>query len=121
MSGYITQKYLEEGELVNAGTPVLEITDIEHTYVKVFISETKIGRVHLDQEAEITVASFPDRVFPGRVVWINDAGDFAVRKAVNEQDEHDLRSFEVKIDLPNPDLVLKTGMTARVKLLEEVN
>ncbi len=119
MSGYITQKNLEEGELVNAGTPVLEITDIQHTYVKIFISETKIGRVHLDQEAEITVASFPDRVFPGRVVWLNNAGDFAVRKAVNEQDEHDLRSFEVKIDLPNPDLVLKTGMTASVKLLEE--
>ena len=90
------------GELVNAGTPVLEITDIEHTYVKVFISETKIGRVHLDQEAEVSVASFPDRVFKGRVVWINDAGDFAVRKAVSEQDEHDLRSFEVKIDLPTP-------------------
>ncbi|OPZ74739.1 MAG: Multidrug export protein EmrA [Firmicutes bacterium ADurb.Bin456] len=121
LSGYITRKNLEEGEMVNAGTPVLEITDIRNTYVKVFISETKIGRVHLDQEAEITVASFPDRVFPGKVVWINNAGDFAVRKAVSEQDEHDLRSFEVKIDLPNPGLVLKTGMTARVRLLEEAN
>ena len=119
MSGYITRKNLEEGEMVNAGTPVLEITDIQHTYVKVFISEKKVGRVHLNQEAEITVDSFPDRFFKGNVVWINNAGDFAVRKAVNEQYEHDLRSFEVKIDLPNPDLVLKTGMTARVKLSEE--
>lgn len=121
LSGYITQQNLEEGEMVNAGTPVLEITDIRNTYVKVFISETKIGRVHLDQAAEITVVSFPDRIFPGKVTWINNAGDFAVRKAVSEQDEHDLRSFEVKIDLPNPDLVLKTGMTARVRLLEEAN
>lgn len=63
--------------------------------------------------------SFPGRFFKGKVVWINDAGEFAVRKAVNEQYDHDIRSFEVKIDVPNPDLVLKTGMTARVRILEE--
>jgi len=119
LSGYITKKYLEPGEMLNAGTPVFEITDLAQPYVKVYISEDKIGRVHLDQEAEITVDSFPDRVFKGKVVYINNAGEFAVKKAVNEQHEHDLRSFEVKISVPNPDLALKVGMTARVKILEE--
>jgi len=117
-SGIITQQLLEEGEMVNAGTPVFEITDVENTFVKVFISEKKIGRVKLGQEAEVRVDAYPGRVFPGRVVWINDAGEFAVRKAVNEQHEHDLRSFEVKIDLPNDDRTLKTGMTARVTIRE---
>jgi HlyD family secretion protein len=119
ISGYITQKLLEQGEMVNAGTPVLEITDIEHTYIKIFITENKIGRVRLGQAAEVTVDSFPGRVIPGKVVWINNAGDFAVRKAVNDQYDHDIRSFEVKVDVPNPDLILKTGMTARVRLVEE--
>ncbi|MGI9862816.1 efflux RND transporter periplasmic adaptor subunit [Moorella naiadis] len=118
MAGFITQKLLEQGEMVNAGTPVFEITDLLHTYVKVYISEKKIGRVHLGQEAEITADAFPGKVFKGKVVWINDAGEFAVKKAINDQYEHDIRSFEVKIDVPNPDLVLKTGMTARVKILE---
>ncbi len=120
LSGYITQKLLEQGEMVNAGTPVFEITDLQHTYVKVFISEKKIGRVHLGQEAEVTVDSFPDKVFKGKVVWINNAGEFAVRKAVNEQYEHDIRSFEVKIDISNPDLALKTGMTAVAKIIEDI-
>jgi len=119
ISGYITQKLLEQGEMVNAGTPVLEITDIQHTYIKIFITESKIGRVRLGQAAEVTVDSFPDRVIPGKVVWINNAGDFAVHRAVNDQYEHDVRSFEVKVDVPNLDLVLKTGMTAHVKLVEE--
>lgn len=119
ISGYITQKLLEQGEMVNAGTPVLEITDIEHTYVKIFITENKIGRVQLGQAAEVTVESFPGRIIPGKVVWINNAGDFAVHKAVNDQYDHDIRSFEVKVDVPNPDLILKTGMTARVRLVEE--
>ncbi|SFG15655.1 HlyD family secretion protein [Desulfotomaculum arcticum] len=119
LTGYITQKYLEEGEMVNAGTPVLEIADLNHTYVKIFIDEKKIGRVHLKQEAEIKVDAYPGKVFRGGVVWINDAGEFAVQKAVNEQYSHDIRSFEVKVDVPNPDLTLKVGMTATVKLLEE--
>ncbi|TEB13619.1 HlyD family secretion protein [Pelotomaculum propionicicum] len=118
ISGFITQKNLEQGEMVNAGTPVFEISDLLHTYVKVFISEKKIGRVQLGQDVEITVDSFPGRVLHGNVVWINNAGDFAVRKAVNEQYDHDLRSFEVKIDVPNQELLLKTGMTARVRIIE---
>lgn len=118
IAGFVTQKNLEQGELISAGTPVFEISDLKHTYVKVFISEKKIGRVQLGQDAEITVDSYPDRVYPGKVVWINNAGDFAVHKAVNEQYDHDIRSFEVKIDVPNEDLSLKTGMTARVKLIE---
>lgn len=120
ISGYITQKLLEAGEMVNAGTPVMEITDLKHTYVKVYIDEKKIGRVQLGQTAEIKVDAYPHKVFRGKVVWINDAGQFAVHKAVNEQYNHDIRSYEVKIDLPNPKLELKTGMTATVKILEKV-
>lgn len=119
MNGFITQKYLEQGEMLNAGTPVFEIMDLEHTYVKVFISEKKIGRVSLGQKAEIRVDSFPDKTFTGKVIWINNAGDFAVKKAINEQYQHDIRSFEVKIDVPNQDLALKVGMTASVKILED--
>ncbi|MDD3269250.1 MAG: efflux RND transporter periplasmic adaptor subunit [Syntrophomonadaceae bacterium] len=119
ITGYVTQKYLEEGEMLNAGTPVMELTDLPHSYVKVFIDENKIGRVKLHQTAEVRVDAYPEQVFTGQVVWINDAGQFAVQKAINEQYSHDIRSFEVKIDLPNENLKLKTGMTAAVRILEE--
>jgi len=118
MAGYITQKFLQSGEMLNAGTPVFEITDLDHTYVNVYISETKIGRVQLNSEAQITVDAFPNRVFKGKVVLVNGAGEFAVKKAINEQYDHDIRSFKVKIDVPNQDLALKTGMTAKVKIVE---
>lgn len=119
LSGYITEKFLQPGEMLNAGTPVFEITDIEHPYVNIYLSEQKIGRVNLNQAAEITVDAFPGRVFKGKVVLINEAGEFAVKKALNDQHEHDIRSFRVKIDVPNDDLALKIGMTARVKFIEE--
>lgn len=117
VGGIITEKYLDAGEMVNAGTPVYEISDIQHPYVKVFIDETKIGQVQLNQEVNIQVDAYPGRVFKGKVVWISDAGQFAVRKAINEQYSHDIRSFEVKINVPNEDLALKAGMTATVLLI----
>lgn len=121
ISGYITAKMLNAGEMLNAGTPVLQISDLRHTYATVFIDESKIGLVKLGQQAEVRVDGYPDMVFQGRVVWISDAGQFAVHKAVNEQHSHDIRSFEVKIDVPNPQLYLKVGMTARVAIMPEGN
>ncbi len=118
LSGYITEKYLQPGEMLNAGTPVFEITDMKHPYINIYLSERKIGRVQLNQTAEITADAFPERVFKGKVVLINEAGEFAVKKALDDQYEHDIRSFKVKINVPNDDLALKTGMTARVKLIE---
>lgn len=118
LNGYITSKIMEAGEMVNAGTPVLEITDLEHTYVTVYIDEAKIGRVSLGQKASVTVPAYPDRVFEGKVTRIGQAGLFAVQKAINEQYSHDLQSFEVRIDIANADLALKVGMTATVNLEE---
>lgn len=117
-SGYITAQYLEEGEMLNAGTPVFEITDLNNTFVKVFIDEKKIGRVTVGQAAEISLDAYPGQSFPGKVVWVNAAGQFAVKKAISEQHAHDIRSFEVKIEVPNDKLQLKTGMTASVKIIE---
>lgn len=119
ISGFISIKYLEAGEMLNAGTPVFEISDLRHSYVKVYIDESKIGRVKLDQAAEVRVPAYPNQVFKGRVVKISDAGDFAVHKAVNEMYSHDIRSFEVRVNIPNDDLILKTGMTATVTILEK--
>ncbi|MEN6351321.1 MAG: efflux RND transporter periplasmic adaptor subunit [Syntrophomonas sp.] len=119
INGFISIKYLEAGEMLNAGTPVFEISDLRDSYVKVYIDESKIGRVKLDQAAEVRVPAYPDQVFKGKVVKISDAGDFAVHKAINEMYSHDIRSFEVRVNIPNDDLHLKTGMTATVTILEK--
>lgn len=110
--GIITLSTMEEGEMVSAGTPVFEITDLVHTWVEINVPENKIGQVQLQQKAIVTVDSYPNKVFKGKVVWINDAGDFAVKKAISEMEQHDIRTFKVKITIPNNKMELKTGMTA---------
>ncbi|HHV77663.1 MAG TPA: HlyD family efflux transporter periplasmic adaptor subunit [Syntrophothermus lipocalidus] len=115
LAGIVTLRLMEPGETVGAGTPVLRITDLKNTWVKVFVGENRIGRVKPGTKAKVKVAAFDNREFDGVVKWVNPAGDFATQKAVNDQYDRDIRSFEVKVSIPNPDLELKTGMTATVR------
>ena len=41
--------------------------------------------------------SIPGQSFKGKVTWISNAGEFAVKKAVNDLKERDIRSFEIKV------------------------
>lgn len=117
MDGIVTLRPMETGETVGAGTPVLKITDLKNTFVKVYVPESKIGRVQLGQKCRVTTQSYPGKPFAGSVTWINPAGEFATQKAISDQYEQDIRSFEVKVNVPNADLHLKTGMTATVTFL----
>jgi HlyD family secretion protein len=116
--GIVTLKVMKAGEMVAAGTPVLKITDLHKIWVKVYVPETKIGKVSLGQKAKVFVQGFPGQAFEGTVTWINPAGEFATKKAVNDQYDQDIRSFEVKVSIANPKLLLKSGMTATVKFWE---
>jgi HlyD family secretion protein len=111
-AGAITLKSMKAGEMVAAGTPVYKVTDLQNIWLKVYVPETKIGRVSLGQKVWISVQSYPDRDFQGVVAWINPAGEFATQKAINDQYDMDIRSFEVKVSIANPKNLLKTGMTA---------
>jgi HlyD family secretion protein len=114
--GTITLITVDPGEMVSAGAPVIEITDTTNPWVIINVAEDQIGRVALGASADITVASYPEKIFPGTIIWISDAGDFAVKKAVGEIERHDLRTFKVKISLQNPAGLLKTGMTATARI-----
>lgn len=116
--GIVTLKVMKAGEMVAAGTPILKITDLNKISVKVYVPETKIARVNLGQKAKVSVQGLPGQEFEGTVTWINSAAEFATQKAVNDQYDQDIRSFEVKVSIANPKLQLKSGMTARVKFWE---
>lgn len=113
--GVITLRTIEPGEMVAAGTPVYQIADLGHTFVTVNVGENRIGKINLGDTAQAVLDSFPGKTFAGKITWISDAGDFAVKKAVSEVDRHDMRTFKVKIALPNPDFKFKDGMTATVR------
>src|SRR5258707_923544 len=59
------------GDLISPNTPVATLLERDQIYVRIYIPETQIGRLHLGQKAQIRVASFSIQVFDVAVEQIN--------------------------------------------------
>jgi HlyD family secretion protein len=109
--GIVTDKATEEGEFVGPGTALVTIASLSEVHLNIYIPETNLGKVRLDQEAEVTIDSYPDRTFKGRVIFISPEAEFTP-KNVQTKEERVKLVFRVKIKIPNPDNILKPGMPA---------
>lgn len=111
LSGVVVSKHVEVGDLVGVGAPVVTIADLGQPYLRVFISETDVGRVTLGQPVDVRVDAFRGRVFHGRVTEISDHAEFTPGN-VQTREERVKLVFAVKVQLSNQDGVLKPGLPA---------
>jgi HlyD family secretion protein len=116
LSGQILERYVEAGELVNVGTKLFSVADLSHLWLDVYVPESKLGLVQVGQEVEITVDSFPDEVFEGKVIFINGEAEFTP-KNIQTKEERSKLVYRVRLDVPNPDNKLKIGMPADADIL----
>ncbi len=115
VSGIVLKKNIEQGEVVQAGTPVFTIGDLDNPWIKVYVPETKKGLVKYGQKAEVTVDSYPGKVYEGTVGYISSEAEFTP-KTVQTQEERVKLVYGIKVRLKNPNLELKPGMPADVKI-----
>jgi HlyD family secretion protein len=130
-SGIVTQLNSEKGERVvgtaqMAGTEIMRISNLNEMEVEVQINENDIVRVHLNDEADIRVDAYPERVFKGIVTEIANSAKFNVAQNMNEQ----VTNYTVKILIDAQsyaDLISKNrpqpflpGMTASADIKTEI-
>lgn len=116
-SGTILSVFAAPGEVIAPGRGVVTIADLKELYVRVFVPAPLVGRVRLGGRALVTVDSFPDRTFPGRVVHIADEAEFTPRNVQTPEARADL-VFAVKVVVANREGLLKIGLPADVDLPE---
>ena len=110
-AGIVTTRVFETGELVSPGMPIVVITNLDTVYLTIFVSETKVGKVKLGQKAQVGVDSFPNRIFNGKVTYISPEAEFTP-KNIQTKEERVKLVYGVKIELENPEKLLKPGMPA---------
>jgi HlyD family secretion protein len=103
------------GDLIAPNTPVATLLERDQIYVRIYIPETEIGRVHLGQKAEIHVDSFPNQAFSGSVEQINQQAEFLPRN-VQTREERVHQVFGVKVRIDDSSRRVRAGMAADVKL-----
>ncbi|MBS4029506.1 MAG: efflux RND transporter periplasmic adaptor subunit [Ignavibacteriales bacterium] len=110
-SGTITHKPIEVGELVGVGTVVVTISRLEKLNLKIYLSETELGKVKLGSVADVTIDAFPDKNFPAKVMYISPNAEFTPKNIQTKEDRTKL-VFAVKLEVDNPNSELKSGMPA---------
>ena len=108
VSGIVTQKLVEAGEMVARGAPLLVVTDLDHAWANLFVPEPMVPRVALGQEATIvTDAGGPG--LTGKVTFISPRAEFTPRN-VQTAEERSKLVYRIKVSVDNREGVLKLGM-----------
>ncbi|MDY6941516.1 MAG: efflux RND transporter periplasmic adaptor subunit [Pseudomonadota bacterium] len=112
ISGVLTARLAEPGEVGAAGRPLFEVVDLDQLYLKVYVAGGDIGKVRLNLPARVYVDAFPERAFSAEVGYISSRAEFTP-KEVQTPDERTKQVYAVKLYLAeNPDYMLSPGMPA---------
>jgi len=111
VAGTVTQKPVEQGELVNTGTVVAAISRLDKMNLMIYVNERELGKVKLGGAADVYIDSFPDKAFPGKVIYISPIAEFTPKNVQTKEDRTKL-VFGVKIEVDNKEGALKSGMPA---------
>jgi HlyD family secretion protein len=104
---------VRKGDTVGANQPVARVLRADDLWVKAFVPETELGKVRLNQDVEVTIDSYPDRRFAGKVVQIASVSEFTPRN-VQSADERRHQVFGVKVRVADPQGIFRSGMAAEV-------
>jgi HlyD family secretion protein len=108
-AGFVVERRMNTGEMFS-GMPneyVFHLVDTCTVKVEVDVFETKKQYVVPGKATVVAVDALPGRKFEGRISVVNPLVDRTSRK------------FLVKIEIPNPNFELESGMFARVEIPEE--
>lgn len=111
VSGTVLLKNFEVGEIAAPGVPVVTLADLRQMWLRLYLPEPDLGRVKLGAEVEVSVDSFPNRTFRGKITEISQQAEFTPKFVQTKKERVNL-VFAVKVLVPNPEGLLKPGMPA---------
>lgn len=109
VSGVVLKKNALLGARVMPEDTLYEIADLSSVWVIADVYESEMANLRLGQTAQVTLASAPGRSWSGRVTFVSPVLDVATRTA------------KVRLEIANPDGVLKPDMYANVELQRGAN
>lgn len=107
--GVIANKEVEVGEWAEAGSPLLELVEIDRLRIDVPVPQRYFARIHRDSPVRLRFDAFPGRVFEATVTFKIPVGHPAAR------------TFPVRIEIENRGRLIAPGMSARVVFLLKPN
>jgi len=104
MVSAVKEKKVTPGDYIRNGTPLLYLTLNNPVKLNFTVTEKDVARLKIGQECLFRVDAFPEREFKGKL------------NVIYPNLEERTRSLQVEALVPNPQMLLKPGLFARVTL-----
>jgi cobalt-zinc-cadmium efflux system membrane fusion protein len=104
VSGTVIERAARRGQMLNPETTALRIADLSSLWLTVHAFERDAVRIQPGTTAQVAFSALPGRPFTGRVTL------------VGRQVSSESRTVDVRIEVRNPDGVLRPGMAASAAL-----
>lgn len=106
IAGRVVEKHATLGELATPESTLFTIGDLGHVWIWIDVYERDLARVHLDDDVQVEVESFPGRAFSGEVTYLSP------------EVAPETRTVRARIDVDNRERLLRPGMFANVRLVD---
>ncbi|KWW29117.1 MAG: multidrug resistance efflux pump [bacterium P3] len=115
ISGTVLEKYVEQGEFVATGKPLLKVADVENMYIRAYVTSARLQDVKVGQKATVFAdyGNGQKRKYDGTVSWISSRSEFTPKTILTDDERADL-VYAVKIAIKN-DGYAKIGMYGEVR------
>ncbi|MGB9404723.1 MAG: efflux RND transporter periplasmic adaptor subunit [Candidatus Acidiferrales bacterium] len=113
LDGVVSVRVARQGEMVTEGGPIVVIVDVDHLWVRADVEETYIDSVQFGEKLKVRLPS--GDILEGPVFFKGVESDFATQRDVSRT-KRDIKTFAIKVAVPNQNHRLFTGMTATVLL-----
>ncbi|MEE3452597.1 efflux RND transporter periplasmic adaptor subunit [Dialister sp.] len=113
--GVVRSRLLEVGDMASPQKPVYRISLNSKKWVRVYVSEKDLGKIHEGSRAEVYIDSDPENGIEGQVGYISSTAEFTP-KNVETSELRTALLYEVRVYVTDPDNKLRMGMPATVKV-----
>lgn len=104
VNGVVLEKQAVQGMRFSPGDALYQIADLSTVWVIADVPEQELARVKVGQSARVQIDAYPERQFTAKVAYVYPTLNAATR------------TVPVRLELPNPDGLLKPAMYAKVEL-----
>ncbi len=110
ISGEVSLKLAEEGEVVGSGMPIIAVTDLNDSWAVFHLREDYLKNVFKGKKFYLQVPAL-DKTVEMVVSYIASVGDYATWRSSKESSGFDLKTFEVRMRPTHKVENLRPGMS----------
>jgi HlyD family secretion protein len=113
--GVVLTRVREPGTVVNVGDPIYTVSVTSPVWIRAFVAEPDLGRIHFGMEGEVSTDSPGSKVYTGRIGFISPVAEFTPKTVETTQLRTDL-VYRLRVYVDHPDSGLLQGMPVTVRL-----